>query len=115
MIPDLPVKIIRLKTSEDIVAFVEEDKNVTTLYSPMTFSPEYDTETESNSLYINFWLPINMIENNEITIKNENILFIVDASEDFSDYYTNLITDSETAREMDDFSTSKKDVNIKLH
>jgi hypothetical protein len=110
---DLPVKIIRLKTSEDLVAFVEESNSYTTIYSPMCFNTDWDTESESNSLYINHYLPINMIEENVITISNDNILFIVDAKEEFAEYYISIITDVEESNEMNSKCTNV--VNTKLH
>ena len=115
MLKDLPVKVARLTSGEDVICYIEEGEKYSTLHVPMSFSFDYDTETESQRLFINHWLPENVILHNSVAISNEKILFVLDAKPDFIEYYLDLVEDNDKGYE-DYFDKTQADmVSVLIH
>ena len=83
------IKIIRFKSSEDIVASVE----VLTPETILVKSPMYFNVSSKETLQMGFWLPVGVIVGNQTILNMSDILFMSDANAMFSEYYMNVVTD----------------------
>jgi len=86
------VKIIRLKSGEDIIGtcnLYNNDKELD-IHEPMTV----DVETKGSyagQLIMSNWLPINLIRDNKTTLKMEDVLVMMEPEDDFIVYYQNTV------------------------
>jgi hypothetical protein len=90
------IKILRLKTGEDIIGFIESDKTkkgLITIRYPTVLMVQYDFEEEQQELLMKFWLPTSLIQKNEATISTSEILVVMEATQDFKEYYLNYLND----------------------
>jgi hypothetical protein len=85
------VKIIRLKSGEDIIgmcnAFSKEEMDI---FEPMTVDVE-TRGTYAGQLIMANWLPVNLIKENKTTLKTEDILMMMDPEDAFIEYYNNMV------------------------
>ena len=85
------VKIIRLKSGEDIIgmcnAFSKEEMDI---FEPMTVDVE-TRGTYAGHLIMANWLPVNLIKENKTTLKTEDVLFLLDPEDSFIEYYNNMV------------------------
>jgi hypothetical protein len=86
------VKIIRLKSGEDIIGtcnfFSKEEMDI---HEPMTV----DVETKGSyagQLIMANWLPINLITDNKTTLRMEDVLITMDPEAAFIEYYQNTVS-----------------------
>lgn len=98
------VKIIKLKTTEDIICFYEEIDSRVKISNPFTIYVEYDRKSQSQYLIMNYWLPINFIEKQSVEINYSEILAVMDPKEEFKEYYLNTVN-----RLSDDAKKDSKD------
>jgi hypothetical protein len=84
------VKILRLKTGEDIVAFVSEidDMKLNVRY-PMVVDNMVMRGVQSFS--IGSWLPYQMYKQVDVNLWTNDILFTADITDDFLDYYFKMV------------------------
>ena len=84
------VKILRLKTGEDIVAFVSEldDMKLNVKY-PMVVDNMVMRGVQSFS--IGSWLPYQMYKQVDVNLWTNDILFTADITDDFLDYYFKMV------------------------
>jgi hypothetical protein len=86
------VKLIRLKTGEDVISYIEDyEPGKVILRSPMAVIVKMDMRTEKQTVLMDHWLPITVIKENEAVIYSSEILTAVDPSAEFSEYYENAI------------------------
>lgn len=83
------IKIIRFKSSEDIVASVE----ILTPETILVKSPMYFNVSSKETLQMGYWLPVGVIVGNQTILNMSDILFMSDANAMFSEYYMNVVTD----------------------
>lgn len=85
------IKIIRLQSGEDVIASYTEDKEgFVFLSNPMLFIVKRNMNTKS-SVFLSHWLPIDVIENNVAQITRDDILFLINPTEQFKQYYFKMI------------------------
>jgi len=84
------VKILRLKTGEDIVGFVSEidDMKLNVKY-PMVIDNMVMRGVQSFS--IGSWLPYQMYKQIDVNLWTNDILFTADITDDFLDYYFKMV------------------------
>jgi hypothetical protein len=86
------VKLIRLKTGEDVISYIEDyEPGKKILRSPMAVLVKLDMKTGKQTVLMDHWLPITVIKENEAVIDDGEILTSVDPSSEFSEYYENAI------------------------
>jgi hypothetical protein len=86
------VKLIRLKTGEDIISYIETyEAGTVILRSPMIVIVKMNMRTENQTVLMDHWLPITVIKENEAIINASEILTMVDPSAEFSEYYVNAV------------------------
>ena len=97
------IKIIRFKDGIDVICNLIQMKGEYTVENPMYF------EIKNTNLVMQHWLPLAMIKENKVTIKNEDILCIFEPSNTFSEYYsdavekiTNVLNGKEDTEDMDE-------------
>jgi hypothetical protein len=54
------------------------------------------------------WLPLQLVKKNSVTLKENDILFVMDPSDDFSEYYMHTV---EKIAEVLDYKEKTKDMN----
>jgi len=98
------IKIVKLVTGEDLIANVIESHtlNSCSLQDPMSFYLDY---RNNNSLIMQHYLPVQLIKENEMNIKSDKILSILEADNEFIEYYTN------TVERLNRLLKAKKDMN----
>ena len=83
------IKIVRLKNGEDIVGQITNVDDAYDVIEPMTVDVEY--RGKEPGLIMRHWLPIQLVKYNEITIKQTDVLCVLEPSEDFAEYYMNTV------------------------
>jgi len=83
-------QIIKLYNGEDLIANVDLTITGTsyTLEEPMRFFVDY---RNNNSLVMQHYLPVQLVKTNKVSIKDKDILAMVDPDDEFIDYYYHTI------------------------
>jgi hypothetical protein len=84
------VKIVRLQNGEDIISNVEElRKDEYLLSDPMYF--EVSPHGETSHIMLGFFLPVQLVQHNEVVLHQKDILFFLTPSGEFAEYYENSV------------------------
>jgi len=89
------IKVVKLITGEDLISSVDDD-NISNLIpnpyyvleDPMIFHVDY---RNNSSLVMQHYLPVQLIKENKIIIKEKDVLAIIEADEEFIEYYLHTI------------------------
>ena len=90
------IKIVRLKNGEDIVGqlldYKDTNGNIESydVIEPMTVDVEY--RGKEAGLVMRHWLPVQLLKHNEINIKQQDILSLLEPDDEFAEYYVNTVT-----------------------
>jgi hypothetical protein len=93
------IKIVRFKDGLDVVChfnYTSEDETMMELETPMMF------EVRNTNLVMQHWLPLSLMKENTVKIKTEEVLCLIEPSDEFAEYYY------ETVTKMNRFSTKKQ-------
>ena len=83
---DNTIKLIRLLNGDDIVGYVTNNLNDSYYISgPMIVAVEY--KGNNPGLIMRQWLPVQLVETNEVLLYGKDILFMTEVTSDFYDYY----------------------------
>ena len=93
MLETFELKIIRLKTGEDVICFYYEDikSKMSQIKFPKSFYYSYDPNTEAEELTLIDWLPSLAFASQEIEFSSKNVLFTAFTTVDFGYQYLNEI------------------------
>ena len=83
------VKILRLKTGEDIVATILQNESNFEVFDPMYV--DLQMKGKVPGLIMMQWLPVQIIATNHATINSEDVLTVLEPTESFCEYYVNLV------------------------
>jgi len=76
------VKIVRFKDGLDVICFFDNlNAEVVDIIEPMMF------EVRNMNLVMQQWLPIAMVKENRASVKWEDILCVMEPTEDFKEYF----------------------------
>ena len=101
------VKLIRLKSGEDIIAYIEQvDKLNFVVREPMVVLTKQDNRTNKHIIMMDHWLPVPLIRHNEAFITEREIVTMLEPTSDFSEYYENAVTNM---KQILTFNTSSSD------
>lgn len=103
------IKIIRLKTGEDIIAFIEKKNDMVQLSHPLSIFIKFDEKLKTQQLYMSYWLPVNLVIENKAEISISDVLLILEPKKEFKDYYFNYLNDFKSLEEL---ASSIEDKNI---
>jgi hypothetical protein len=83
----MAIKIVRFKDGLDVICNCESiSDDIVEIIDPMLF------EIRGVNLMLQVWLPMAVIKHNSVMIGMENILCVMDPTEDFEEYYMNTVT-----------------------
>lgn len=101
------VKLIRLKSGEDIIAYIEQvDKLNFVVREPMVVLTKQDNKNNKHIIMMDHWLPVPLIRHNEAFITESEIVTMLEPTSDFSEYYENAVTNM---KQILTFNTSSSD------
>jgi hypothetical protein len=84
------VKLIRLKSGEDIIGnVINADNGYYNIEIPMAVDVEY--RGKQAGLVMRHWLPLQLIKNNAVEIADNDIMFFMEPSDDFCEYYMHTV------------------------
>lgn len=99
------VKIVRLQSGEDIIAYYKDDdkeEGMVLLDNPMVLIFKR-MPTGKAIMMMAPWLPIELVEENQAWLYTSDILTVIQPKESLIDYYHNAITEaSEDMEEQND-------------
>jgi len=97
------VKIVRFKDGMDVICFFDNlNTEVVDIIEPMMF------EVRNMNLVMQQWLPIAMIKENRASVKWEDILCVMEPSDDFKEYFhTTVEKVNESIQRKKDASTEE--------
>jgi hypothetical protein len=85
------IKILRLVTGEDIIAYIERYQSEVIVRSPMEVYLKTDPRTGNEVLSLNNWLPFSILKENETVIQVKDILCVLEPSSKLNEYYENAV------------------------
>ena len=98
------VKLIRLKTGEDIISYIEQvDKLNFIVREPMVVLTKQDNKNGKHIIMMDHWLPVPLIRHNEAFITESEIVTMLKPTSEFSEYYENAVN---TMKQVLNFNTS---------
>lgn len=83
------VKMIRLKTGEDIIAQVSDDGICYQVFDAMSVSVEYKGKV--TGIAMTYWLPVQLIKNQPVDLQYADILTTMDPNDDLLEYYEGTV------------------------
>ena len=98
------VKIVRFKDGMDVICYFENQNNeVVDVKEPMMF------EVRNMNLVMQQWLPIAMIKENRASVKWEDILCVMEPSDDFKEYFHTTVEKVNAAVNKKNLSNDEKE------
>lgn len=100
------VRIVRLTSGEDVIAFFEEDEGCVLLGNPMTVMFKR-MPTGKALMMMSPWLPMEIIEEDIVSVPHSQIITIMHPKKHMVEYFTNTVFDMDNEldnREDDDLS-----------
>lgn len=88
------VKIVRLVSGEDIIAFYEEDEDVALVGNPMTMMFKR-LPTGKAVMLMAPWLPIEVVDEDIVSIPYSQIITVMNPKRHMSEYFINSVMDME--------------------
>jgi hypothetical protein len=86
------IKILRMKAGYDVIGFVSDETNFQLhIKKPMKIGIQVDPRDQQQFFVIQNWLPHQYFSKEEVDIWQDDILFIMDATESFKTYYIEMI------------------------
>jgi hypothetical protein len=109
------IKIIRLKSGEDVIATFTENKKEkrVTLENPMhiIFKRSPTSEGITPMMYMYPWVPVEMVEKDIAFIDSVNVLTTFQPKGEMIEYYENVIIDAkERAKKLGDQKVFEEDI-----
>lgn len=84
------VKIIKLQNGEDIIGTVTANGiQYYDVDEPMSFQVDY--RGNHSGLVMRHWLPVQLLKKNQIQLRSQDVLCVLEPDEEFSEYYLNTV------------------------
>ena len=96
------IKIVRLKSGEDVIASFTEDKKEkkVTLENPMhIIFKRTPSQKAGPMMYMLPWLPVEMVQDDIALIDSINVLTIFEPKGEMKEYYENIVIDAKQRME----------------
>lgn len=86
------IMVLRMNTGEDVIGDILHE-NVSELYieNPMEINLEADVRTGKNILLLNHWIPRSIVKNSGVRLRQTDIMFRMDPTDDIEEYYISSI------------------------
>lgn len=88
------VRIVRLVSGEDIIAFYEEDEDMALVGNPMTMVFKR-LPTGKAVMLMAPWLPLEVVEEDIVSIPYSQIITVMNPKKHMSEYFINSVMDME--------------------
>lgn len=108
------IKILRLKTGEDIISFIEMDDKTITLHHPICVYIKFNPSKNTQELIMSYWLPNSLLKKQSAIIPTSEILAEMEPKESFKKYYLNFLNGTE-GESIDSSETVEKNISKTLH
>jgi hypothetical protein len=100
------IKILRLKSGEDIIAYLEQvDKLNFIVREPMVVLLKSDVRSGKQIIMMDHWLPAPLIQNNEAFITESEIVTILEPTSEFSEYFEGAVDSIHKAKSVEEDSS----------
>jgi len=99
----MEVMILKLKSGEYIIAIISLKGAYINLLYPVEFTIEFDEDIMDQELIMNYWLPINFVEEQAVNIPKTDISFICTPKKAFKEFYLNFLDET---KDIDSISKS---------
>jgi len=104
------IKILRLKSGEDIIAYLEQvDKLNFIVREPMVVLLKSDARSGKQIIMMDHWLPAPLIQNNEAFITESEIVTILEPTSEFSEYFEGAVDAIKKAKSTGEEMSSPDD------
>jgi hypothetical protein len=103
------IKLVRLHNDELIITGMETTENGYIFKEPFIVFLFADEKTGRQSITLDYWLPVPIMENNEAFIKNDDILVKMTPSSVFMEYYQNAVVKAQEKRKKQKESFLEED------
>ena len=101
------VKIVRLKSGEDIICYIEQvDKMNFIVREPMVVLTKQDFKNDKHVIMMNHWLPVPLIRHNEA------IITMLEPTSEFSSYYENSVNAMKQYLDSDTSSSDEEENSL---
>jgi hypothetical protein len=105
------VKLVRLQNGSDIISVTEEImEGHYLLTDPMVY--DVNNRGTTSHIMLSFFLPIQLVEKNEVVLTSKDILFITKPNDDFAEYYENSV---DNLKKMDTENEFQDEVQEELN
>jgi hypothetical protein len=84
------IQIVKLKNGENLIANVSIIDGSYILEEPMEFDV-FETGQNAGNLMMKHWLPVSLVKKNQASIRDNDILSVLEPDEEFCEYYLNTI------------------------
>ena len=85
------IKIVRLQNGEDIIGNMTDPYNTGNYIIEEPMSVDIDYRGKEAGLSMHHWLPVQLISKNEITLKEKDVLCLLEPNDEFCEYYLNTV------------------------
>ena len=92
------VQVIKLYNGDQIICYAEEEKEQIIVRKPLQFYLKID-RSGSHNISMDFWLPYPVTKTNIASIKKDQIIAVLDPSDDFEEYYENALEALDSSKE----------------
>jgi hypothetical protein len=107
------VKIVRLKSGEDIICYIEQvDKMNFIVREPMVVFTKQDFKNDKHVIMMNHWLPVPLIRHNEAIIVESEIITMLEPTSEFSNYYENSVNAMKQYLDSDTSSSDEEENSL---
>ena len=105
------IRIVRLKSGEDIIGNICDENGMIQVDSPMSVSLVTKNGTKG-LLVMNHWLPIQLIKKNEIKISSNDVLTTFEPTDELSEYYSDTVKKLASLLEAKELVDQMRDEDI---
>lgn len=109
------IKVLRLKSGEDIIAYLEQvDKLNFIVREPMVVLVKSDMKSGKQVILMDHWLPAPLIKHNEAFLTENEIVTILEPTSEFSDYFENAVDVIHRAKAVEEDSSDEEEMSKDL-
>ncbi len=107
------VQVIKLYNGDQIICHAQEEKEQFIIKDALQFYLKID-RSGAHNISMDFWLPFPVTKNNTATIKKEQIIAVLDPTNDFEEYYENALETLEKSKELESSIDEESEDRLKL-
>jgi len=108
---EVQIKILRLNTGEDIIGccLMDDEHGCVSVENPMKVFVRRNQSFGQSMLFILPWLPLEIVEDNFVTINYDDIITVIEPKQSFVEYYNGVIEKIEAKELEEKLNTEEED------